>query len=33
MNLKKLKSKQAKEIQYQRAGNDPFEYNWVFGAL
>lgn len=32
MNLQKLKSKQAKESQYQRAVNDPSN-NWVFGAL
>lgn len=31
MNLKKLKSKQAKESQYQRAGNDPFEKLGVWG--
>lgn len=33
MNLKKLKSKQAKEIQYQRAGNDPFEKLGVWGIM
>lgn len=33
MYLKKLKSKQAKESQYQRAGNDPFKYLSVRGIM